>query len=326
MENNIDNFDFELEKRKHRICLLESIDFYNRINAFIELINRLAQQNLTQPKFINNKRRILCPSFGIDSSIFSLKGIVQLCEIGNVVDAFTLVRKIRDNLYLDLFFISESLNNKPTNYDCSKSFIDMSEDEMLEEVMKYASAVLEAEGKNENVQNINRWFDDEYSTNNMRNSRRKYFSFDSYKRNIENKYPKLKECHDRYLHVLFAEIDNSLNNYVHSNGPSFISNKMLNMNNDRFTKTIDNLLRLLDIVKRVFLVDLYFIDSTLFQTDDYMDAVEMGEEPADGSQYYAIYQIVDEFQKIDEENHELYIYLKDNNNYMMKCFYDALND
>lgn len=326
MENDIDNFDFELEKRKHKVFLLESINFYIGINDFIELLDRLSEQNFSQPKFINNKRRILCPSFGMDSSIYSLKGIVQLCEIGDVVDAFALARKIRDNLYLDLFFISESLNNKPTNYDFSKSFADMNQEEMLEEAMKYASAVLEVEEKNENIQNINHWLDDEYSTKDMQNSRRKYFSFDSYKRNIENKNPKLKECHDKYLHALFAKIDNNLNNYVHSNGPSFISNEMLNMNNDKFTKTVKDLLQLLYIVKRVFLIDLYFIDSTLFQTDDYMNAVEMGEKPVDGSQYYAIYQIVDEFQKIDNENHELYIYLKDNNNCSMKCFYDALND
>ena len=326
MGNDIDIFDFELEKRKHRAFLLKSIGFYGRVITFIELIERLAQQNFLKPKFINNKRKIYCQSIGMDASVYSLKGIVQLCEIGDVVDAFTLVRKIRDNLYLDLFFISESLNNKPTNYEFSKSLADMSQEEMFEEVMQYASAVLEAEEKNESIQSINQWFDGEYALKDSRNARRQHFSFESYKRNIENKYPKLKECHDKYLRVLFSEMDNNLNNYVHSNGPSFISNDILNMNNDRFTEAVKDLLRLLDLVKRVFLIDLYFIDSTLFQTDDYMEAVEIGSEPFEGSQYYSIYQIIEEFEKIDKEDHDLYNYLKDNNNYSMKCFYDAFDD
>ena len=159
MGNDIDTFDFELEKRKHRAFLLKSIGFYGRVIAFIELIERLAQQNFLKPKFINNKRKIYCQSIGMDASVYSLKGIVQLCEIGDIVDAFTLVRKIRDNLYLDLFFISESLNNKPTNYEFSKSLTDISQEEMFEEVMQYVSAVLEAEEKNENIQSINQWFD-----------------------------------------------------------------------------------------------------------------------------------------------------------------------
>lgn len=71
------------------------------------------------------------------ATLYSLKGIRLLCEIGDAVDAFTLLRKIRDNLYLDLFFISESIKIKPKNYEPSKSFGDMTQKELYEEVMRY---------------------------------------------------------------------------------------------------------------------------------------------------------------------------------------------
>ena len=95
--------------------------------------------NFESIKFISLKRKIRCQSIGMNATLYSLKGIKSLCEIGDVIDAFTLLRKIRDNLYLDLFFISESINNKPKNYEPSKSLDDMTQKEMYEEVLRYAS-------------------------------------------------------------------------------------------------------------------------------------------------------------------------------------------
>lgn len=320
----IDKDYFELQKQKQRSSLLKSVGFYNKIDYFYELIDRLSQMNFESIRFINHKRKILCQSIGMNTTLYSLKGIKSLCEIGNVIDAFTLLRKIRDNLYLDLFFISESINNKPKNYESSKSFGDMTDKELYEEVMRYASFTLSEEENNTNVQNISSWFDGVYSSDDKKRIRTNCFSFKKYKDNIEEKNDAIKECHDKYLKTLFNDLNNNLNNYVHSNGPSFLSNDKINMNSNSFINAIKDLIRALEAIKRVFMIDLYLIDSTMFRTDDYMDAFEMAIEPVEGSQYEAIYQIVEEFENIDKEDHELYIYLKNNNQFLMKCFYDSI--
>ena len=320
----IDKNNFELQKQKQRTSLLKSVDFYNKIDYFYELIDRLSQMNFESVRFINQKRQILCQSIGMNATLYSLKGIKSLCEIGDVIDAFTLLRKIRDNLYLDLFFISESINNKPKNYEPSKSLDDMTQEELYEEVMRYASFALSEEENNTNVQDISSWFDGVYSSDGMKSIRTNCFSFNKYKYNIEEKNDAIKECHDKYLNTLFDNLNNNLNNYVHSNGPSFLSNDMINMDSNSFINAIKDLIRTLEEIKRVFIIDLYLIDSTMFRTDDYMDALELGIEPVEGSQYEAIYQIVEEFENIDKENHELYIYLKNNNQFLMKCFYDSI--
>lgn len=300
--------------------------FIYAYDAFYELIERLSQKNYEKIKFVSNKRKILCTSLGMDSSLYSLKGIISLCEIGDIVDAFTLVRKIRDNLYFDLFFISESLNNKPDNYVSSKPFNGMNEEEILAEIMNYIVAVIDNEDNNTEIQNITRWYDNEFSIKDVHHQKSRSFSFESYRRNIEKKNPIIKECHDKFLKTIFKDLDNDLNNYVHSNGLAFISNDILDMNNDKFIGSIKELLGLLNTVKRLFLIDLFLIDSTLFETDDYIDALEMGLNPPEELKYNAIYQIVEEFENIDMENHELYIFLKDNNRFQMKCFYNYCND
>ena len=315
---------FELQKQKQRTILLKSVDFYNKIDNFYELIDRLSQMNFESIRFINQKRKILCQSIGMNATLYSLKGIRLLCEIGDVIDAFTLLRKIRDNRYLDLFFISESINNKPKSYECSKSLDDMTQKELYEEVIKYTSFALGEEENNTNIQDISSWFDGVYSSDDKKRIRTNCFSFKKYKDNIEEKNDTIKECHDKYLKTLFKNLNNNLNNYVHSNGPSFLSNDRINMNSNSFINAIKDLLRTLEAIKRVFMIDLYLIDSTMFRTDDYMDAFEMAIKPVEGSQYEAIYQIVEEFENIDKENHQLYIYLKNNNQFFMKCFYDSI--
>ena len=320
MSEVLDNFNFDLEKRKYRTSLLKTIGFYKQIEDFSELIQRISLQNFSCPRFISHKRAILCLFYGMDSSVFSLKGIIELCEIGDVIDAFNILRKIRDNIYLDLFFRSEASNNIPNNYENDKPISDMSPQELEEELIEYACCVLETEEKNENIQNINSWFDNELINCSETSKRIGCFSFSNYKKNLESKNPALKECHDKYLMMTFGDLNNKLNNYVHSNGPIFISNDIICGDKDSYLNAIKDLLKALNIIKRLLIIDLFLIDSTLFQTDDYIDAIEMGLEPEEGSQYHVIYQVVEEFQKIQKENEELYLFLKNNNRFCMKCF------
>lgn len=234
-----------------------------------------------------------------------------------MIDAFAVARKIRDNLYLDLFFINEALNNTPKDYKFDKSLLEMDKQELIKEMLSYASSVLESEEKNDNIQTINLWLNNNYSS---KDRKIPFFSFSNYKHSIEGKCNELKECHEKYLDEIFKKTNDTLNNYVHSNGPSFISNAIIDSNKGYYLKAAKDLLELLNTIKRLFLIDLYFIDSTLFQADDYLDALEFGLEPEEGSQYRAIYQVIEEFRLIRKEDPKLYFFLKNNNRFYMECF------
>ena len=54
MKNTNNDYCFENEKRKYRISLLSSIDFYEQLEEFSELIERISQQNFASPKFFKS--------------------------------------------------------------------------------------------------------------------------------------------------------------------------------------------------------------------------------------------------------------------------------
>ena len=313
-------YDQKLEMNKFRKALLDSIDFSNKLDSFSEIIDRISQMNLSRLKFLSIKKKTPCLSIGMEASIVTIEGIKTLCEIGDVVDAFVLLRKIRDNLFLDLFLISEAINNHPLESEFSFLLSELNENQITDELTRYIRATIETEEQNENIQAINQWVDGNYTNKENKKQRQKYFGFSQYLKSIENKCPELKECHEKYLGKLFDGLENQLNNYVHSNSPSFISDSRFSYSKENYLGSVKSLITSMDDLKRIFIIVLYFVDSTLLATDDYSDVIEMGMKPIEGSQYYTIYQVVDEFENIRREDSGLYEFLKAHNRYGMKCF------
>lgn len=317
---NLSEDDQKAEQRKYRKSLLESIEFYKRIDSFFEFVDRISLMAVSRLSFLSYAKKRPCYTIGMSATLSTLEGIKELCEIGDVVDGFVLLRKARDNLFLDLFLMNEARNNYPSETEFGFSFSELNENQILDELMRYMEATIEAEGQNENLQAINQWLDGEYASKENKKMRLKYFGYSQYLKSIENKCLELKECHERFLVPLFDGLENQLNNYVHSNSPEFLSNSRAVYDRENFVNSVKSLLTCASDLKRIFIIILYFIDSTLFAADDYFDALEVGMKPVEGSQYYAIYQIVDEFEDIRKDNPELYEFLKNNNRYGMECF------
>ena len=306
------------EQRKYRKSLLESVEFYKRIDSFSEFVDRISLMAVSRLSFLSYAKKRPCYTIGMSATLSTLEGIKELCEIGDVVDGFVLLRKARDNLFLDLFLMNEARNNHPSEFGFS--FSELNENQILDELMRYMEATIEAEGQNENLQAINQWLDGEYASKENKKLRLKYFGYSQYLKSIESKCPELKECHERFLVPLFDGLENQLNNYVHSNSPAFLSNSRAVYDRENFVNSVKSLLTCASDLKRIFIIILYFIDSTLFATDEYIDALDAGMKPIEGSQCHAIYQIIDEFENIRRENPELYVFLKNNNRYGMECF------
>ena len=104
----------KVEQRKYRKSLLERVEFYKRVDSFSEFVDRILLMAVSCLTFLSYAKKRPCYTIGLNATLSTLEGIKELCEIGDVVDGFVLLRKARDNLFLDLFLINEATNNHPS--------------------------------------------------------------------------------------------------------------------------------------------------------------------------------------------------------------------
>ena len=96
---------------------------------------------------------------------------------------------------------------------------------------------------------------------------------------------------DNFLVDKWLREDRKLNNYVHANGIRFVMDNYVyqNKKEDKHKELIETLQNITDI----FLSLLSVIDSIKFHSSDYLDALEMGMKPQEGSQYWVCPIIVE---------------------------------
>ena len=78
--------------------------------------------------------------------------------------------------------------------------------------------------------------------------------------------------------------DRKLNNYVHANGIRFVMDNYIYQ--DKKENKDKELIETLQNITDIFLSLLSVIDSIKFHSSDYLDALEMGMKPQEGSQYW----------------------------------------
>lgn len=115
----------------------------------------------------------------------------------------------------------------------------------------------------------------------------------------------------------FDSLDTFLNDFTHSNSPSNLDNRLY-IGSDKFIKILNRISQAIKTLEYLFIISMYFVNSTYFQTEDYEDCVEFNQGNPEGLQYYVINYIIDVFEMIKQKNVELYNYLIKNNKYCMK--------
>ncbi|MBN1971345.1 MAG: hypothetical protein JXR48_17760 [Candidatus Delongbacteria bacterium] len=220
-----------------------------------------------KPRFMN----VEC----IDSSISVLKMIDIAIESSYIGNAYTLLRKYRDELFLFLYLLEASERDEPFSSDETK------ESKFVQSWFNNAASDL-------HIGDITKYL------------------------NTNKKISRVIKKHD-----LFGEwkrIQNKLNDYVHSNGYKYVVYNTSKVRNRKINEELSREIQQ-DVVfiTILFIVILILVRPNMISSTDYIDSLDVGLEPTDGSQYF-VAPFVEDFVKnyIDDFDVDLRVFLKDN--------------
>lgn len=271
-------FEDEVSKRRKIINEDEKYKKFERsLNVLIDfmwsLSDLISWNGHVMAIFIEGKKFILQTEL-IDSAVRTLYSIKICSQNGNISDVNTLIRKYRDDIFLFLYFIEVSNNHS-----------------MLDE----KTTVHE--------KNAVKWIENKLDNLHI-STILKYLA--------DNKI--VAEVIDKHnLRRIWDAIGTNLNNYVHNNG---ISYTLLNYGDfdkkgiHSFTKDI---ILKIEYITVIFMIILILIKPPYISSSDYVDALTVGIEPEEGSQYN-IAPFIQEFinDTIKRVNPELTKFLIDN--------------
>lgn len=292
---------------------------YNReFEDISELLEILSDSLFSSPECSRGEKgTYLLLGESVMSAINTILVIDFCCKRGFYADAFTLARKYRDDLMQYLFALDVIQNIHGLTED-ELSKYDMLNPESVEKMLLNEIQILSS-GERKSKEELaveafmyNTLEDDVHSKD-----RRMYFDTSKYKANLMERNPQIKVLMEKYLDVTWGEIDRNLNNYVHANGIKYIYANYAETTNKPQMK--EKLIITVQNITTIFLCILAMLDGTKMKSTDYLDALEMGYTPEEGSQYWVSSIIVEYFDehlnKIDED---LLEYIERNNKYGMK--------
>ena len=184
----------------------------------------------------------------------TLNSISQCLTSANLADMFTLLRKCRDDLF---FYLFVKVVNEKNDY--------ASNDNMKQRLLAWENNQLE----NLDISSVMKYI---------------------------GSYKPISAAITKYeMRREFDDMGTVLNNYVHSNGVVYY-NQFYDKYNDAFYVGRSNVLKgILDDFERQmnylfasFIFLYVLIRPSDISSDDYIDSLDIGEEPVDGSQYWVL--------------------------------------
>ncbi len=256
----------------------------------------------------------------LEAANHTLSSIFECSKRARFSDAFTLVRKFRDDLIQYLFIIFTLDGIQSLTEEEVKNYIGdgMDSDNSMYIISLIYEILSSGRRKKPQEKAIDSWLENTLSNDDHSQDRKQYFGASKYI-SLLKKDEVIKECFELYFELLWTTIDRSLNNYVHSNGSQYIRS---NLPGHIYSQRKNMILQLTSIIRDlmvIFISLLILVKPTFIQSNDYIDYLEMGETPPDGSQYW-ISPIVQNFIDTDivQLSPCLKKFLRDNNRYNMR--------
>lgn len=182
------------------------------------------------------------------SSVRTIDSLIMCCEVGNFGDVYTLLRKLRDNLFFYLYVL-----------EVSNSADMLSKTEMTEQE-KY----------------IKKWLQNKLTG----------LTFNGMFQFLCNS-TSLKPAIEKYnFEVEFKKINKTLNNYVHSNGVKYLNHPIgyyFSVSTESFS---EELYSVAERIMISFIFFLILLRGDLVASSDYVEALEFQQTPEEGSQYW----------------------------------------
>lgn len=209
------------------------------------------------------------------SSQATLGNIIECCKCFCLADAYTLLRKYRDDLFFCLYLVTYDTNAKRGESKHTKK--------MEKNIEQWCQNTLNNLNINEVLTTIgtSKW---------------------------------LQEAVRQYdLQKSFGRIGGQLNNYVHGNGFSFYNTNAHSFNKESIEEQLNEIVSMARYITTTFVFLLTLCSPHYIMSTDYIDHLEFWQTPPDGSQYW-VAPFVEKYLKaniemIDKNGYE---YLKEN--------------
>jgi len=237
----------------------------------------------------------------INASMNTLLSVWECCKLGFFSDAFTLLRKFRDDL-LQYLFICSTIEERTIIPVCDTK----------------DGSKISTHNKTPREKAIDTWFENTLADDDHKRVRNDFFVTSKYLAHLK-KNELIFDCFAKYLEPLWERLDRDLNNYVHANGRKYIYANKPNLVSDNSFEMVERVVSTMRGIMVVFISFLMLVRGSLACSDDYVSYLDMDMTPPDGSQY-RIAPGVQEFidNDIVRVSKELKSFLNKNNKYGMQ--------
>lgn len=202
--------------------------------------------------------------------------IISCCEAGCIADAYSLLRKYRDDMFFYLYVIVYDTCNKLDNKSSTIKHMET---------------------------NIELWINNDLS--NLR--------IGTILQTIGKSSPARDAVQKYSLEPYFDTIGDKLNNYVHSNGVAYYNRNVNTYQGKSLQKQMQSLLMDMRFITITFLFLLVLCSPLSIMSTDYVDYLDHNMTPPDGSQYWVAPFIADFFKSnIDLIDESCMQYLREN--------------
>ena len=295
---------------KERYC--PQVDKY--FDSIIPIFDVLASNMFSSWEILRGKKSVYPLASDTMMSVQNTLRSVRFClKNGAISDANVLIRKYRDDLLQYLFVLKVVLENENLAPAFSiDSIVEISEQDIIDAINRYMPL---GEGADDKIRLSEAWAN---STLSEEKKRRDYFDASKYERNLSQD-TKIKYIFDYFQN--WGPVGELLNNYVHTNGIKYLREKF---NPDHREINIKKALEAIVLITNVFMCILSILDSRYFMSSDYMDYLDVGDAPPEGSQYWVAPCILDYLGENLDTN--MLDYIQNNQDVEMKLKRELYDD
>lgn len=296
-------------------------DFEKKLCKLMDFLDSLStlmyESGQTITCITHNKTHFFQPLL-INSSVKTLKSIKYCCMFESFGDANLLVRKFRDDLMLYLYILEVLNNRKLLSIDQEEEFLKggINVDNILKATKAGLKNMVSGCMKSDDDISVDAWFDN--NVNKLSNLQKKKLSIQNYINYLETNDTINKLLHEYDLKKHWENIRRKLNDYTHNNGQHYTTENIMVSSNKDLEKCYEEIIARLNFVTALFLMLLILIKPSMIQATDYIEYLDCGLTPPEGSQYNVapfIQEFINEY--INRIHPELKAFLKYNNKYGM---------
>ena len=151
----------------------------------------------------------------------TLETIDFCCNRDAYSDAYTLLRKCRDDLMQYLFVLNVIQNIHSLTYEEAEKFTINSES-IMKMIELDVSILVSGERKNDAELAMEKWIYNVLESSENKEDRKQFFDTSKYKSYLVSNNEKVKYIFDNFLVDKWMREDIQLNNYVHANGIRYV--------------------------------------------------------------------------------------------------------